>query len=123
MKKLMTLVMTAFLFFLLMPTQLKAEGEPAVVAADATVTVTAEMVKAEALIARINEIYLMDATEMTSAEKKVLRKEVRTIKSELNEISELPAGTTAVLPPPSSGGIYLSVGAAILIVLLLILLL
>lgn len=121
MKKLMTLVMTASLFFLLLPTQLKAEGEPVVVATDATVT--AEMVKAEALIARLNEIYLMDASEMTSSEKKVLRKEVRTIKGELNEIGELPANTTAVVPPPATGGIYLSVGAAILIVLLLILLL
>jgi hypothetical protein len=81
MKNLMTLVITASLFFLLLPTQLKAEGEPAEVATE--VTVTAEMVKAEALIARINEIYLMDATEMTSAEKKVLRKEVRTIKASL----------------------------------------
>jgi len=121
MKKLMTLVMTASLFFLLIPSLLKAEGEPAAVVKDATAT--AEVAKAEALITRLNEIYLMDASEMTASEKKVLRKEVRTIKGELNEISELPANTTAVVPPPATGGIYLSVGAAILIVLLLILLL
>jgi len=78
MKKLMKLVMTASLFLLLIPIQLKAEEEPVEVAKEATVT--AEMVKAEALIARLNEIYLMDAAEMSSSEKKALRKEVRTIK-------------------------------------------
>jgi hypothetical protein len=57
---------------------------------------------------RLNEIKAMDKSEMTSTEKKALRKEVKVIKSSLRD---------------SNSGIYLSVGAIIIIVLLLILLL
>jgi hypothetical protein len=57
---------------------------------------------------RLEEIKNMDKSEMTRAEKKELRKEVRSIKSELRS---------------SGNGVYLSVGAIIIIVLLLILLL
>jgi hypothetical protein len=56
---------------------------------------------------RLEEIKAMDKTELSRAEKKALRKEVRTIKKELAAIS---------------GGVYLSIGAIILIVLLIILL-
>jgi hypothetical protein len=52
----------------------------------------------------------MDMKTLNSAEKKELRKEVRTIKSDIKAIN-------------NGGGVYISVGAAILIVLLLILLL
>jgi hypothetical protein len=58
---------------------------------------------------RLEEIKAMDKSEMTRAEKKELRKEVRAIKSDLKA--------------SGNGGIYLSVGAIIIIVLLLILLL
>lgn len=57
---------------------------------------------------RLEEIKAMDKSEMTRAEKKALRKEVRAIKSELRT---------------TSSGVYLSVGAIIIIILLLILLL
>ena len=57
---------------------------------------------------RLNEIKAMDKSDMTSTEKKALRKEVKVIKSSLRD---------------SNSGIYLSVGAIIIIVLLLILLL
>lgn len=67
-----------------------------------------EKAKTEAFVVRLNEIKEMDKSNLTSAEKKVLRKEVRTIKAEIAK---------------SSGGIYLSVGAILLVVLLLILLL
>ena len=56
---------------------------------------------------RLEEIKAMDKTELSGAEKKALRKEVRSIKKELAAIS---------------GGVYLSIGAIILIVLLIILL-
>ena len=56
---------------------------------------------------RLNEIKALDKKEMTRAERKALRKEVKEIKKEL-----------AV-----GGGVYLSVGAIVLIALLLILLL
>lgn len=57
---------------------------------------------------RLEEIKKMDKSEMTRAEKKELRKEVRAIKSELKS---------------TGNGVYLSVGAIIIIILLLILLL
>ena len=57
---------------------------------------------------RLNEIKAMDKSDMTSSEKKALRKEVKAIKSSLKS---------------SGNGVYLSVGAIIIIVLLLILLL
>ena len=57
---------------------------------------------------RLDEIKALDKSNLTSSEKKVLRKEVRTIKTSLVK---------------SGNGIYLSVGAIIIIVLLLILLL
>ncbi len=57
---------------------------------------------------RLEEIKAMDKSEMTRAEKKELRKEVRSIKADLKA---------------SNNGVYLSVGAIIIIILLLILLL
>ena len=57
---------------------------------------------------RLEEIKNMDKSEMTRVEKKELRKEVRSIKSELRS---------------TGNGVYLSIGAIIIIILLLILLL
>jgi hypothetical protein len=68
-----------------------------------------EEAKAEVLISRLNAIKAMDKSELSSSEKKQLRKEVRSIRGELNTMG--------------GEGIYLSVGAIIIIVLLLILLL
>ena len=68
----------------------------------------AESARANVLIERLEEIKEMDKSNMTRAEKKELRKEVKAIKSELRT---------------TNNGIYLSVGAIIIIVLLLILLL
>ena len=64
--------------------------------------------QADALLERLNEIKAMDKSNLSSVEKKQLRKETRAIKSQLKEIG---------------GGVYLSVGAIIVILLLLILLL
>lgn len=64
--------------------------------------------EARILINRLEEIKALDKSDMTSTEKKALRKEVRSIKQSLKEVG---------------GGVYLSVGAIIIIVLLLILLL
>lgn len=63
---------------------------------------------ANTLKSRLNEISQIDRSNMTRLEKKELRKEVRAIKSELKNLN---------------GGVYLSVGAIILIVLVLILVL
>lgn len=68
-------------------------------------TVPAEV---SAAITRLTEIKNMDKSNLSGAEKKELRKEVRSLKREVRS---------------NSRGIYLSVGAAIIIVLLLILIL
>ena len=60
------------------------------------------------MLNRLNEIKEMDKSNLSSAEKKELRTEVKTIKKNLKK---------------SGQGVYLSVGAIIIIVLLLILLL
>jgi hypothetical protein len=61
----------------------------------------------QVLINRVEEIKAMDFSTLTSAEKKNLKKELRTIKSELKVVT----------------GVYLSIGAIIIIILLLLLLL
>lgn len=63
---------------------------------------------ARQLTQRLEQIRAIDTRELSRAERKALRTEVRTIKKELAAIS---------------GGVYLSVGALLLIALLLILLL
>jgi hypothetical protein len=63
----------------------------------------------QALIDRVNEINAMDKSSLTTSEKKELRKELRTIKSEANAQS-------------NGGVIYISGGLILLIVLLIILL-
>ncbi|MEM8521870.1 hypothetical protein [Flavobacterium sp. PL12] len=60
------------------------------------------------MLNRLEEIKAMDKSSLNSAERKELRKEVRTIKADLKS---------------SGNGVYLSIGAIIIIVLLLILLL
>ena len=57
-----------------------------------------------ALIIRLDEIKSMDYSHMKFAEKRELRKEVRSIQNQLEQ----------------GGGVYISVGAAIIIILLLI---
>lgn len=67
-----------------------------------------ESAETKVMISRLEEIKSMDKSNMSSQEKKALRKEVRSIKKSLAQLN---------------GGVYLSVGAIIIIVLLLILLL
>ena len=71
-------------------------------------TKTAEAAEAKTLVLRLNEINAMDKSNLKSADKKNLRKEVKSINHKLREIG---------------GGVYLSVGAILLIVLVLIILL
>lgn len=60
------------------------------------------------MLNRLEEIKDMDKSQLTSKERKELRKEVRSIKAELRS---------------TGNGVYLSVGAIIIIILLLILIL
>jgi Ribonuclease G/E len=106
MKKLTLCIMTALLLLAFVPMQLNAETETySSPKATTEVVMSAEEV---VLMDRLEEIDSMDKSDLNSAERRELRKEVRDIKKELKELS---------------GGVYISVGAAILIVLLLILLL
>lgn len=104
MKKLTLCIMTAFMLFSVSPTQLSAISK----VSTPTITTTAESTQATVLTDRLNEIKAMDKSDLKATERKQLRKEVRSLKSQLREIG---------------GGVYLSVGAIILIALLLILLL
>jgi len=65
----------------------------------------AESPEAKALAGRINEIKAMDMSTLKSAEKKDLRKEVRTMKREYKTVS---------------GGVYISAGLLIVILIILI---
>lgn len=68
----------------------------------------ADQVKIKEMEIRLNEINQIEKKNLTFLEKRELRKEVRTIKKQMSELS---------------GGVYVSVGALILIILLLIILL
>jgi len=68
---------------------------------------TTESVEVKTLELRLNEISAMDMSKLKSSEKKELRKEVRSIKRELKDIS---------------GGVYISAGLLILILVILIVL-
>ncbi|KLT65107.1 hypothetical protein [Pedobacter sp. BMA] len=70
---------------------------------------TAEQtVQLEKIKDRVEEIKAMDKSNLTSAERKALRKELKEMKNQARALS---------------GGVYLSVGAIIIIILLLILIL
>lgn len=106
MKKITLSLMTALLLLSIIPTQASAASNPETTAV--AVPTTPEAKEANALIQRLYEIKAMDVKNMKGAEKKQLRKEVKSIKSQLKTLS---------------GGVYLSVGAIIIIILLIILLL
>ncbi len=94
-----TMLMIASLTFI--PNQITA-------AVKKPITTTEVPKEVKVLLLRLDEIKAMDKSELSSIEKKTLRKEVRTIKSTLKS---------------TGNGVYLSVGAIIIIILLLILLL
>lgn len=104
MKTIKNYCLITLVLMLVIPFSVKAEStEPEKVKSEKVVSV-----EANRLISRLEEIKAMDKSNMSSVEKKALRKEVRSIKQSLKEVG---------------GGVYLSVGAIIIIVLLLILLL
>jgi len=122
MNKAISILITASLLLLFIPSQLKADEDT-----DKTSTSmisNVESANVHALVERLNEINAMDIPALDSAEKKKLRKEVRAIKSELKTISKSDYNSPANSEKKDRGnGVYLSAGAIIIIVLLLILLL
>lgn len=105
MKKITVCLITALLLSTI-PMQLKAATETKMATTAVTKPVKSE--QARLLLNRLEEINSMDKSKMNSPERKQLRKEVRSIKSQLNDLGE---------------GVYISVGAIIIILLLLIILL
>jgi hypothetical protein len=107
MKKITICIMTALILSGTIPTQAKATPSvPTSIEASAKISESAET---ESLVLRLNEIKEMDKKDLSSSEKRELRKEVLSIKS--------------TLATQNNGGIYLSAGAIIIIVLLLIIIL
>lgn len=102
MKKYIFCLTITVLSMALLPAGLKASPDSA-----RTQTATIQSEKAERLIHRLEEIKAIDKSTLSRTERKALRKEVRSIDTELRGLS---------------GGIYISVGALILILLLLIIL-
>lgn len=102
MRKLSFYLMVMILSICVLPTSTyAAEKKPS----DTPKEIPAEV---KIMLNRLNEIKEMDKSELSSAEKKELRTEVKTIKKNLSS---------------SGQGVYLSVGGIIIIILLLILLL
>jgi len=103
MKKTIVFVVIAILSFTMHPFAANAW-----VKTNTTLTSNASSIEAARLTDRLREIRAIDASALSGQEKKVLRKEVRSIKEQLTGLD---------------GGVYISAGALILIVLLLVLLL
>jgi hypothetical protein len=105
MKKLIMCIVTASLLLTLNPVQSVAATKAAPTSVPAT---NADAEKVKLMETRLNEINAMDKSKLSSSEKRVLRKEVRVIKKDIQR---------------AGGGVYLSVGALLLIIILLIVLL
>ncbi|MES2520053.1 MAG: hypothetical protein V4585_18190 [Bacteroidota bacterium] len=106
MKKFTLYMMTAISLLSFMPISSKAGTDKTPISTEEPLK--KESTEATAFMARLEEIKATDKSNMSRAEKKELRKEVRSIKKSMTELG---------------GGVYLSVGAIIIIILLLILLL
>jgi hypothetical protein len=105
MRKIAFYVITAMMLLSITTTPVSASHEMNTVA---LTNEKLESAEAKTMMSRLEEIKAMDKSNMTSKEKRELRKEVRSIKKSMSELS---------------GGVYLSVGAIIIIILLLVLLL
>jgi hypothetical protein len=108
MKKITFILITTGLLLMLYPMQAISENPNKTENTTLVVPDPPESAEASALLVRLDEINAMDKSGMKSAEKRVLRKEVRSIKQKLTELG---------------GGVYISVGAVIIILLLIIILL
>lgn len=109
MKKIAIVFIKLSLMLSFIPFQLSAQTAAVTTETATTPAVESkEAIEANAMLARLNEIKAMDKSNLTSSDKKELRKEVKALRTNLKA---------------SGNGVYLSVGAIIIILLLLILLL
>jgi len=106
MKKLITCLVTAFLLVTLVPIKSKAATERRTTVSTETESEIVVMMN------RVTEINAMDKSTMSPSEKKELRRELKTIKMNVNNHSHSNGG----------GTVYISGGLIVLIVLLIILL-
>ena len=108
MKKLVLIVIALFTVMIFNPlqaeTKTKTETKPV---AEKVSKEDAKKERVNLLLDRVEEIKAIDKSELSSSERKELRKELREIKSELREMG---------------AGIYISGGALLVIILLIILL-
>ena len=88
-------------------TQVFAANEPLTKEKVATMTEAEKKAKVEEIKSRVNEIKAMDKSNLSRAERKELRRELKDLKKQAAAVQ----------------GIYLSVGAVIIIIFLLILIL
>jgi hypothetical protein len=108
MKKFILCIMALFLSLTFLPVQSFAATTEKPSALVATKPVeTTESAEAKTLLLRLDEIKAMDMTKLKASEKKDLKKEVRSIRRELKDIS---------------GGVYISAGLLIVILIVLIVL-
>lgn len=111
MKKIVFYIMGTWLSLLFIPLQVNAQSSDAsltssTVVVDSKPAISAEnMAKIKVLECRLNEIKTMDKSNLTFSDKRILRKEVRSIKRQLQAIG---------------GGLYISTGVIIIIIVLLI---
>jgi hypothetical protein len=105
MKTLKIWIMTALLSLPFVSMELRAGSESSL-ARKVTTETPESAERAKILLNRLEEIKRLDRSTLTTAQKKQLRKEVKSSKKELDELG---------------GGVYISVGAIILILVLLIL--
>jgi hypothetical protein len=105
MKKFTLTFVTAIMLLIMSPAQARTASP----AAPISTTLSAEeSAKVTALVNRVNEINAMDRSSLTHTEKKELRKELRSIKREVNKTQ--------------GSVVYISTGLLILIIVLIILL-
>lgn len=124
-KSILSLITLAFLM-MVTSINLKADEELNKTAVIKTNNEVVAEAKAEIneMVDRVMEINEMDLDALTKAERKELKKEVRTIKKELKAYSKSdnPAISEAAAKGADGAGLYIS-GSALIIILLLILLL
>jgi hypothetical protein len=96
------------MIMLIMATTFPTIANTIVKTAEPISNTTANDAKTEVLLSRLKEIKDMDKSNLSRAEKRSLRKEVKEIKTTMRT---------------TSNGVYLSIGAIIIIILLLILIL
>jgi hypothetical protein len=108
-KKFYLIALTALLTLAAFTSQAAtATSNPLNKKAIAAMTLEQKQARIEEIKLRVNEIKAMDKSQLTRADRKELRVELRGLKHEANAMG---------------GGVYLSVGAIIIIILLLILIL